>query len=663
MSTQSNSKSIIKQSGASTSGKARVDFVKGDFDAAVEQKGYSVYLDKAIKCPCANIPDRSAIPSCRNCGGVGWAFINRIETKMILQSMSQSFEYKAWTEESIGNIKITAREESQLSFMDRITIIDANSILNQLIFPKNENAKVSDPESWTSIEESSLRGKTSYDIKQVLEVFAFQGTEIAYRRLEEGVDFYVPENSNTIFFNREFFGWENFTISIRYKHAPSYHLLELARDIISTTIRDSKGYDKVVTLPVHGVGKKAHYMLDEDSYNGTYLIDNSYIPSCATVKENNCPPVLIYKNDEPPFAVVKEYRYNTVCLGSNISANSINIRKVDSGSDLDLIVKRVNGDIVDVTIEDDSIVVPDIITCEDATVQLNGVFNQTVEAGGTANVIVDNSVITVEGAAFQSLVPEQDLDIEVEYQTQPESPIHSIVGNKIIITDAVVIPTSKIYLRPIGTGEVYVPADPLFPDGCDSWQVVNNIDPFTQPTNGIPMLLDKSNPTQLIPDNIFNSKRRFTCPLTGGYVDFETGTYHLVDGTTVTQAEAFPLGLFLDHHTGLRWTNGQIGMTNYTWYDSLTLVEGHSQGGYDDYHVPDQKKMDSIFNLNYQATFGSSGDKSPLFTTNITNGNKWTSSTIKGQETRAWAYGVNGASSSGNLKTGIMRVIGFAFHF
>lgn len=311
----------------------------------------------------------------------------------------------------------------------------------------------------------------------------------------------------------------------------------------------------------------------------------------------------------------------------------------------------------------DAFVPPVAPICAGVDFYVNDIFQYTEDSGGSIYFetgICADANVTVNGDAFGVVASGGTLPITVEYETSLDNPIQSIVGTSIIITDPVVIPTNKIYIRPIPTGEVYVVASALFPDGCDSWLTFTGADPFTQPTNGVPMLL--ASPTELIPDNVFNSKHRFT-GLSGGYVDFSTGTYHLVDGTTVTQSEAFPDGLIIDHHTGLRWTNGQVGTTNYTWYEALPLVEGHTQGGYSDFHVPIQKMMDSIFNLNYQSAFGSSGDKNPLFTIDITNGNKWTSSTIKGIETRAWAYGTNGASSSGLLKTGIGRVMAFAFHF
>jgi hypothetical protein len=331
---------------------------------------------------------------------------------------------------------------------------------------------------------------------------------------------------------------------------------------------------------------------------------------------------------------------SVVCLPATITVNTEDFQEVASGGTLDVTVEyQTSIDNPIASIDGDKIIIVDPIP-----------------------LVCDPAIITINSNAFESVNSGDTLDVEIEYQTSLDNPIASIVGNKVLINDPIVIPTPLIYQRPIPTGEVYLPSNDLYPDGCDSWQTFNDVDPFEQPLLGIPMLLVKGNHTQLRVDNVFNSRHRFT-GLSGGYVDFSTRTYHLIDGTAVTQAEAFPFGLIIDHHTGLRWTNGQIGTTNYTWYQAFTEVAGHSQGGYSDYFVPDQKKLDSIFNLNYQAAFGSAGDTNPLFTADITNGSKWTSSTVKGVETRAFTYQTNGVNSAGTLKTGITRIIGFAFHF
>jgi len=121
---------IIQQTPPNTQGKTRVDLDKSDFDALVWQKGYDVYVDKAMKCPCRNTPDSQALSNCRNCGGSGWIFFNRKETRMVLQSMNANNRYQEWSEEKLGTVRITSLNKEQLTYMDRITIKNGYSISN-----------------------------------------------------------------------------------------------------------------------------------------------------------------------------------------------------------------------------------------------------------------------------------------------------------------------------------------------------------------------------------------------------------------------------------------------------------------------------------------------------------------------------------------------------
>jgi hypothetical protein len=81
---------------------------------------------------------------------------------------------------------------------------------------------------------------------------------------------------------------------------------------------------------------------------------------------------------------------------------------------------------------------------------------------------VSDATVTVNGGAFETVASGGTLDVEVEYETSLDNPVESIVANKIIIVDPIVLPTNRIYLRPEPTGEIYVPASAFYLDGCDS---------------------------------------------------------------------------------------------------------------------------------------------------------------------------------------------------
>lgn len=244
----------------------RVDLVKSDFYMLVEQKGLDVFLDKVVFCPCSRIGDRQPLSSCRNCGGTGYTYINRYDTKIILQSMNISTKFKEWSEEKIGTVRVTARDEDNLSYMDRITVKEIEVITNQTIFPREFDRKV--------------RGKLIYDIKTVQEIFAFRDSNSPLVKLEINTDYTF--NGNIITFNDKYSDWDDFTVTVRYSHNPSFHIMDMTRDAMTTKVDLGNGEQNVV-MPISAIARRSHYVLDEQNYNGDYLLDNSYgINACGT---------------------------------------------------------------------------------------------------------------------------------------------------------------------------------------------------------------------------------------------------------------------------------------------------------------------------------------------------------------------------------------------
>jgi hypothetical protein len=308
----------------------------------------------------------------------------------------------------------------------------------------------------------------------------------------------------------------------------------------------------------------------------------------------------------------------------------------------------------------DSPIVP---LCVPVTIMENGVLVALQAAGTTYSysTACSDATVTVNGGAFETVASGGTLDVEVEYETSLDNPVESIVANKIIIVDPIVLPTNRIYLRPEPTGEIYVPASAFYLDGCDSWMIYNNIDPIIQTSSGIPMIIDKSKRWKLIPDNVFGHKFRFTGS-TGGYYDPETLLFYDSDGTISTYASAFPSDYMIDNSTGLGWqTLGAI--SNFTFEGALANVASLSHAGFDDWYLPNLSQLMSVTDYGYNAPLGSTGDFNPIFTGGISNATKWTSTTIKGLETRVWIVQVIGAVPNNTLKTNITRYIAFRFHF
>lgn len=243
-----------------SAGQPQVKLRKSDFDALIWDKGYPVYHDKAIRCPCKEEPSDN-LSTCRNCGGSGWLFINRSQTKMVVQSMNQDTQFKEWSDENRGTARISAMSEDKLSFMDRITLYESESIYNEVLYPKLYNG--------------NNFAFTMYEVVEVLDIFLFQGANRKLKVLELDVDYTI--SSNKIILNSLYASGVS-KISIRYIHRPQFHIIDVMRNIMDSEIFDPSTLSgkRSVPFPISAIGKIAHYTLDPINYDGDYLFDNSY---------------------------------------------------------------------------------------------------------------------------------------------------------------------------------------------------------------------------------------------------------------------------------------------------------------------------------------------------------------------------------------------------
>jgi len=257
-------KAITKQVPPSLIQKPEVNMVKSDFDALIQQKGYDVYHDHAVKCPCSSKDGAAPQPTCQNCGGSGWFYVNRIKTRMVFQSMNVNTKLKEWSQERLGTVNITARSEDRISFMDRLTLIDSESEHSQVVFLKKQ------PDT------TKLYGTLRYNPIEFYSVFLYKGVSQKHQLLIEGVDFTVDRNQIKLLLIDDG-DMANPTISIRYKHQAEYTVLDLPRDVMVATIKDEcTRKNKDVQFPISAVGRRSHYMIDRNNYNNDNLLDNSF---------------------------------------------------------------------------------------------------------------------------------------------------------------------------------------------------------------------------------------------------------------------------------------------------------------------------------------------------------------------------------------------------
>lgn len=254
---------ITQAAAPALSGQPQVNFDKNSFEAVIWQKGYRVYHDKATKCPC-KVEAHDNLSDCRNCGGSGWIFFNRTETRMILKSMNLDTQYKDWAEETLGTVSISARDGDKIGYMDRITVLDAETLFSEVIYPKTfKNERFA---------------RVTYDINSIESAFMFSGSKNKLTKLELNTDYTFRDNYFIL--DSKYKNYKDTSITIRYIHAPQYHVIDMPRDTMASPIKNTAGIAEDKLMPISAVGRRAHYVLDEQNYNGDYLFDNSYDDSC-----------------------------------------------------------------------------------------------------------------------------------------------------------------------------------------------------------------------------------------------------------------------------------------------------------------------------------------------------------------------------------------------
>jgi hypothetical protein len=247
----------------------RVDFNEFDFNTLVWQKGREVILEKSLECPCKGRGSNQQ-SNCKNCGGTGYVFINPYKTRMVIQSMNRTMEYKPWTEANSGMINITALETEELSFMDRITMLDGESTFQEVLSIKSKGNK--------------LFAYTAYPVKDMKYCGLFLGTDQPIQKLKLGPDFLIDED---IFILDNKFTQTNppLSVTVRYIHAPTYLVLDMKRDSIESF--EYNFGEKLLRLPVSAMAKRAHYNLKKENLLGDRLINNSFTEACVSYDERN----------------------------------------------------------------------------------------------------------------------------------------------------------------------------------------------------------------------------------------------------------------------------------------------------------------------------------------------------------------------------------------
>jgi hypothetical protein len=247
-------------------GQPEVEFRRDDFNALITTKGYNCIIEKAVRCPCEG-EGESALPSCQNCFGTGWIFINPIKTDAIASGINLSNQYKDWSLELSGTISLTVRDDDKesLSFYDKVSFADKYSRYSEVLSVRDTGTEVF--------------VFTTYKIKEVYEIFVFDGSEQKLRRLTQ--EEYSISEDNPYVINLLITNYPtdyNKVVSIRYKHEIQYHVIDLPHELRGSTVVNKEGQRKDIILPMNAVARRVHLIVGaKPNYDGTGWKDNSYL--------------------------------------------------------------------------------------------------------------------------------------------------------------------------------------------------------------------------------------------------------------------------------------------------------------------------------------------------------------------------------------------------
>lgn len=252
------------QKPVSSQGQPEVYLQQKSFDSLINRFGYDVYLDRIIPCPCKEEGVNSARLTCRNCYGTGFVLAERIQTKAWIHSMNYPTNYKDWSIENVGTAQISTLSNNPVNFMDRIILYKETNSYSELIYPIE------------SEETGEVIAFCAYPPTEIEFCKIFQGEEnplqdISIEDIEidnEG-KIILTKIKDILYKRTEFIYNSKTALSISYKYHPSYHIIDIIRNLI-TSPTDSPSFENLakgtrVNFPYSAVGKMSHLVLERSN--------------------------------------------------------------------------------------------------------------------------------------------------------------------------------------------------------------------------------------------------------------------------------------------------------------------------------------------------------------------------------------------------------------
>lgn len=231
-----------------------------DFDALVARKGYKVYHDIFMSCPCKEDGVESHRLTCQNCYGTGYVLIERRSTIAMVAQMNYPTQFKNWTIENAATAQITTLSYDPTNFMDRIVLYEEENIYNELIYPR-------------ILDNEEVIAFCAYPPIEILNIKLFRGDDISLLDInpsqvqidKEGK--IILTNIKEYLYTSQDSIYNNYSgISIRYKYHPSYHIIDVFRNLLTsptdypTDTISPKGTR--VQFPYGAMAKMSHLVLE-----------------------------------------------------------------------------------------------------------------------------------------------------------------------------------------------------------------------------------------------------------------------------------------------------------------------------------------------------------------------------------------------------------------
>jgi hypothetical protein len=111
----------------------RADLQANQFDTAIKQKGYRVWWEQGMFCPCEDKHSGQPDPVCPACGGNGYYYLEGKETRVLVTSINSNKFQTHIGLDDLGTAYLTALSTDRIGFRDRFTFMDFTVKFSEII--------------------------------------------------------------------------------------------------------------------------------------------------------------------------------------------------------------------------------------------------------------------------------------------------------------------------------------------------------------------------------------------------------------------------------------------------------------------------------------------------------------------------------------------------